>query len=237
MVFCGQLNLLRSLRSVAVTGPNPRLPRAAPPRWPGFWTLPSRGSGRTDSGSLSLRDDPFEAKLAGVREHRGPIALDVLIEPQSGARLGQERRQRGLADDERLTPQILAVEIEQIEGIKKGHSVMLATAEHLEAGEAVRPDHDNFAVDQTGARPQPPHRRHHGRVPIGPIMAVAGEQPNVLGLTASHQPKAVVLDFMHPPVAARRPGRGRRLAGCKEGAGKHGSHIRTAPRGANHAPV
>ena len=39
---------------------------------------------------LPLRDDTFEAKLAGVGEDGRAVALDVLVEPDAGLGLGHD---------------------------------------------------------------------------------------------------------------------------------------------------
>ena len=45
------------------------------------------------------------------------IALDMLIEPDAGASLGQHARKRGLADLKRIAPQVVAVQLDQVEGV------------------------------------------------------------------------------------------------------------------------
>jgi len=45
------------------------------------------------------------------------VAPDVLVEPDTGAGLGQDRRERGLADLKRITPQVVAVQLDQVEGV------------------------------------------------------------------------------------------------------------------------
>src|SRR5262249_14189879 len=104
---------------------------------------------RAIGGDLQLRDDPFEAKLARVCEHRRAVAFKVLGEPQPGAGLGEERRQRCLADHEGLAPKVLAVEIKEVEGIEEGAGVILAAAQELEGRDAVLARDDELAVDQT----------------------------------------------------------------------------------------
>ena len=45
------------------------------------------------------------------------VALGMLIEPDAGAGLGDDRRERCLADLKRIAPQIVAVQFDQIEGV------------------------------------------------------------------------------------------------------------------------
>jgi hypothetical protein len=55
---------------------------------------------------IVLGDDAFESHLAG-------IAFDMLVEPDTGTSLGQDRCERRVADLERITPQVAAVELDQ----------------------------------------------------------------------------------------------------------------------------
>ena len=73
--------------------------------------------GRTISRVLPLRRDAFEPELAGMGEDGRAIALDMLVEPDTGAGLGQDRCERGLADLKRITPQVIAVQLDQIESV------------------------------------------------------------------------------------------------------------------------
>jgi hypothetical protein len=43
---------------------------------------------------LTLRDDAFEPQLAGMVEDGRAVAFDMLIEPDAGASLGYDRRER-----------------------------------------------------------------------------------------------------------------------------------------------
>jgi hypothetical protein len=47
------------------------------------------------------------------------VALDMLIEPDAGAGLGHDRRERGLADLKRITPQVVAVQFDQVKGVEE----------------------------------------------------------------------------------------------------------------------
>jgi hypothetical protein len=60
------------------------------------------------------------------------IALDMLVEPDAGASLGQHARKRGLADLESVTAQVVAVQLDQVEGVQEHVAVMLAVADALE---------------------------------------------------------------------------------------------------------
>src|SRR5215831_16704063 len=72
---------------------------------------PVRRAAGTVDGILALRDDAFETKLAGIGEDGRAVALHMLVEPDAGAGLGHDIRERGLADLKRIAPQIVAVQV------------------------------------------------------------------------------------------------------------------------------
>jgi hypothetical protein len=47
-------------------------------------------------------------------EDAGAVAFDMLVEPDAGSGLGQDRCERGLADLKRITPQVVAVQLDQV---------------------------------------------------------------------------------------------------------------------------
>ena len=104
---------------------------------------------------LPLRHDAFESHLAGVGEDGRAVAFHVFVEPDAGAGLGHDRRERGLADFERIASEIVAVQLDEIEGVQERAVIMAAVANEIDpvviAG-------DSFAVDDAGARPQPGER-------------------------------------------------------------------------------
>ncbi len=71
-------------------------------------------------GGLALRHDALKANLAGVGEHGRAVGLDVLFETQAGRGPLQQRCQGGLAGLERLAPQVLAIQLDQIKRVQEG---------------------------------------------------------------------------------------------------------------------
>jgi hypothetical protein len=68
-----------------------------------------------------------------VREHKRPILLvHVLGKPQALCRVGQHGRQRGLTHGEWIAPQVLAVELDQVECIEKHTGVMTPVSDAIE---------------------------------------------------------------------------------------------------------
>ena len=100
---------------------------------------------------LPLRDDAFEAKLAGVGEDGRAVALDMLVEPDAGTGLGHDRRERGLADFERIAPQVVAVQLDEVEGVEKDAPISALVTDEIERGDTVVIAGDSFTVDDAGA--------------------------------------------------------------------------------------
>src|SRR6516225_2670582 len=95
-----------------------------------------RASGTVD-GILALRDDALKTHLAGVGEDGRAVALDMLVEPDAGAGLGHNRRERSLADLKRIAPEVIAVQLDQVEGVEKDAPVSALVADEVERGHAV----------------------------------------------------------------------------------------------------
>src|SRR5262249_37603466 len=100
---------------------------------------------------LALRDDAFEAKLAGVGEDGRAVALDMLVEPDAGACLGHDRCERGFANLKWIVPQVVTVQFDEVEGVLERAVIMAAAANEIERGNAVIIAGDSLAVDDAGA--------------------------------------------------------------------------------------
>ena len=75
-----------------------------------------------------------------------------------GASLGQDRGQRGLADLKRITPQIVAVQFDEVEGVEEYAPVNAVVTDEIERGNAIVIASDSFAIDDAGARAQADQR-------------------------------------------------------------------------------
>ena len=74
---------------------------------------------------------------AGMGEDGRAVALDMLIEPDAGAGLGHDRRERRLAHLQRITPEVIAVQLDQVEGVQERAVIMAAVANEIERGHAI----------------------------------------------------------------------------------------------------
>jgi hypothetical protein len=62
-------------------------------------------------------DLPSSPILQAWAKMVGPIALDMLIELDARVSRGQHRCKRGLADLKRIAPQVVAVQLDQVESV------------------------------------------------------------------------------------------------------------------------
>ena len=90
----------------------------------------------------------------------------MLVETQAWRGFGQHRGERRLAGLERLPTQVVAVQLDQVEGVQKDPVVIAAVADALEARHTVVIAAHRLAVDDAGARAQPGQRRDDQREPV-----------------------------------------------------------------------
>ena len=102
------------------------------------------------------------------------IALDMLIEPHAGSGLGQDRCERGLADLKRIAPQVVTVQLDQVEGVQKHAVVSAVVTDEIERGNAVVIAGNSFAIDDAGAGAQACQRLNDQREAVGEVVAPDG---------------------------------------------------------------
>ena len=62
------------------------------------------------------------------------VAFHVFVEPDAGAGLGHDRCERGLADLKRITPQVVAVQLDEVEGVEKDAPISALVTDEIERG-------------------------------------------------------------------------------------------------------
>ena len=82
------------------------------------------------------------------------VALHVFVEPDAGAGLGHDRCERGLANLKRITPQVVAVQLDQVEGVEEYLVVSALVTDEIERSDAVVITGNRLPVDDAGARAQ-----------------------------------------------------------------------------------
>jgi hypothetical protein len=71
----------------------------------------------------------------------------MLVEAQAKASFGQHTSKRGLAHFQRITPHVVAVQLNQVEGVEEGVTVMASVADTVERGNAVVVTHNRLPID------------------------------------------------------------------------------------------
>ena len=107
---------------------------------------------RDIGGVGDLRHDVFIADLAGMLKHRTAVDLEAFAELNVGAH--DKFLQRGLARGKRQLPQVVDVEVEQVEG------------DQVDLGAALEFVFAPLLLSKRGRRPHP-ERPPHSFSPLG----------------------------------------------------------------------
>jgi hypothetical protein len=119
---------------------------------------------------LALRHDALKTQLAGVREHQRAVrVVEVLVEAQSWRRASEQAGERRFAHRERVAPQIVAVEFDQVEGIEEHARVVALVPDAVERRDPVVTTGDCLAVDDAGPRMQCGERLDDEREAVGQV--------------------------------------------------------------------
>jgi hypothetical protein len=132
------------------------------------------------------------------------VALDMLVAPDAGAGLDHDRCECGLADLQRVTPQVVAIQLDQVEGVQEHVPIILAVADTLERCEPVVIASDGFAIDDARPRAQAGERLGNQREAASHVIALAAVELHAVAILECDDAKSVVLDFMQPRVAERQ---------------------------------
>src|ERR1700730_2732023 len=74
---------------------------------------------------LALRYDSLKAQHTGVMEDIRAVCLQVLIQSQAQRRSREKAAECCLAHDERIAAQIIAVELDQVEGVEENTIIVV----------------------------------------------------------------------------------------------------------------
>ena len=150
-----------------------------------------------------LGDDAFQALPAHLGEQLLAAADDVLGEMEALVVGGDQRPQPLLARDVGERGQVLAVELEQVEGEER-HVAARAdrVLQRREVGAAVL-ERDDLAVDQRRRDRQRGRRLGDPSELVGPVEARAGIDLRLAAADRDQRAIAVVLDLVQPGAAGR----------------------------------
>src|SRR5262249_20515932 len=139
------------------------------------------------------------------------------------ANLGELGSEGGLAEIERITSEVVAVQFDQVEGVEEYVAVIAPIANAVAGCDAVVVADDCLAVDD--ARPAAQMREgpsNRWKAP-GEVIARTAVEPHPYAVLAGDDAEAVMLDFVNPQAARRR------LVGFgwearRDEAGRQGAH-------------
>ena len=148
-------------------------------------------------------------------ENGHAVACEVRIKSNAVTGTAKEIGEHILTMLERLLAEIVAIELDQVEGAKHSGMIMVAIAKKIEDREAIPIDNNGLAINDTR-----PHRQgRHGGGDLWEarrkIVAVSGKQPCAPLFAPGKDSESVVLDLMNPAVAGRRRICPSRKAGLK----------------------
>src|SRR5215471_6356271 len=126
-----------------------------------------------------------------MRKDGRAVAFYMLIEAQPQASFGQHAAQRGLADFQRITPQVVA-ELDQIEGVEEYAAVGALMTNKIERGHAVVVASHRFAIEDARARAQAAQRFDDQREAAGEVVARPRIEPQAWPILAGEDPEPVV---------------------------------------------
>jgi hypothetical protein len=134
----------------------------------------------------------------------------------------------GLADLKRITPQVVAIQLDQVEGVQKHAAVSAVVPDEVERGNAIVVAGDSFTIDDAGAGAQPGERLHDQRELALEVVAGTAIEPHLPVVLAGNDAEAIMLDFVQP-LAAGGQCRGfcrkaRRDKSGREGTLQHNAH-------------
>jgi len=189
-------------------------------------------TGDTSAASSGLRDRRDIALPAGLAQslnvmivsvHGGPwqaslpkISGDMIEMDSSSASLASA--ERCLAHLQRLTPQVVTVQLDQIEGVQKDAGVVPPVADVVEARHAIAVAGDGLTIDDAGACAQPSQGVNNQREAMREVVARAAIEPHAV---------AILVNDPEPSYAAREKignSEGARFGLCKHRKRTYASH-------------
>ena len=140
------------------------------------------------------------------------VAAVMLVEGNAVDRPAQQLCEGRFPLLYRRPPQVVAVELEQVEGAED-HVVTAPAPQQIEHRKPVGVADDGLAVDQAGPHRQLTDRRRGQREALGKVIPVAGVEPHAAVVALGHDAVAIVLDLVNSARFGRRLFRGRGQAG------------------------
>ena len=135
---------------------------------------------------------PSSPSLQAWAKTVGPSPSICSLNRMPGAGLGHDRCECGLANLKRIAPQVVAVQLDEVEGVEEYAVASALVTDEIERGHAVVIAGDSFAVDDAGARAQACQRLDDQREAAGEVIAGTAIEPHSLAVLAGNDAEAVV---------------------------------------------
>jgi hypothetical protein len=139
-----------------------------------------------------------------MAEHHVTRFHDVAINLQADARLGEQSHQQYLPPLNGFAPQVIAVKLDQVEGVEEDVSILTAVAQSVEARHPIGITGNRFAIDQARRSLERERGASDQWEPAGPVIPVPGEKPHAAPVAAHQHSEAVVFDFVQPSSPSGR---------------------------------
>ena len=97
-----------------------------------MWRTP-----RAVAGILPLGDDAFQTKLACMTKYERPVFLDVFVQLDARPSTRDQAGERSLAHLQRIAPEVLPVQLDQVERIEEHGMVMAPVPNPVEGCDTV----------------------------------------------------------------------------------------------------
>src|SRR5579859_7923951 len=155
---------------------------------------------------LLLGNDALEPQLSGLSEHLVAGRVDVIgisDRAQAAAAL-DELVQHCLAVDQRSATEVIAIEVEEIEGKESKPSLIVGAERLLERSEtrmSLVVEHHHLAIEGEllgGKRLERPDQPLEA---LGPILSRAGQQSSAVRIAPAIDAVAIELELMEPVLA------------------------------------
>ena len=155
-------------------------------------------------------------------EHKRAILLVyVFVEAQPRPRTREQARKCCLTHRERIAPQVVAIKLDQVEGVEEHGRIVLPIPNAVERRDPVIAACNRLAIDDAGVGAKPSERLNNERETLGKVVAWTAVKLHPFVVLAGDNPEAVVLDFVQPFLAGRwlrgRRGEAGRNEACREG--------------------
>src|SRR5215218_6966409 len=93
--------------------------------------------------------------------------------------------------------------MEQVEGVQEDACIVLVEPDAIKDRQAIFIARNGLPIDRKARRLQRLGSLHYQWKALRPVVAITGDDTDRAGMPTDHHPKAVMLDFVEPPRAAR----------------------------------